>query len=224
MDADAGRPAVGIDCKLCAERRTTFDDRVTGGQVSWCLLSPEDAVRQPPGEAWLKGKHHQRSPARFLSIGRETSRVTSLLPRPGGRRFQVNEMRGATAVARAEVRCDDLGIWERERGARPLALEASRARLRPNVKDSRVREKIVDVPKPRLALPAVSRDPGGQAVLSASDVDIVSAWKPERTQRANANGRRAREEKDESVGATIDRLGVFHSSSNLAVKCRRCGA
>jgi hypothetical protein len=157
-----------------------------------------------------------------FSVKRIRERTHPISQPPGRRRFQMNEVRGALAVARAEARRDDLRIRQRERGARPFAFKTLCSDLCPDVQDSRVHEKIVDVPKTPLALPAVARDPRAESVLTAPDVEIVSARESEYAQRADANLGCPREEKDEGVRAAVQRFVVIrHDSSNLAVKWRK---
>jgi len=113
-------------------------------------------------------------------------------------------MRLAITIARAETRRKHARIRQRKRSARPRALQARRAFVRPHIHHARVDDKIVNVPEPfLLAAPQVSCDARAQSVHRAADVDVVAAPEFERAKRANADDPHAGQKQNECISAAI---------------------
>lgn len=114
---------------------------------------------------------------------------------------EIDQVRRATAIARAETRRDDARARHGERGLRPQTLQAIFASMRPHFLDTPVREQIVNVPVHFLVGANVAREALRQTVHRTADVEIIAARKLELAERADANRLGARKMDDERVRA-----------------------
>ena len=100
---------------------------------------------------------------------------------------KIDQVRGASTIARAKTGRNDLGARQRKRSARPQTLHTLVPLMRPHLFHLGMREQIVNVPKAFLVWTQMPREARRQSIQRAADVDVIAARKLERAQFANAD-------------------------------------